>query len=580
MSQRVLKLLANGRRAPSTVSPVDAVMGEDWGEVDFKGGGAVRQMMRQSLMAAHQNDIAPGGSPMAPTVPGYNAQAVVKMVRGGGARNAAGMKAQMDYLARQGGVELQRSERFMGIEIDGEEVANMVDGWNMPTDGRDKADRTSHFIVSFPQDTGTAAAERAGRAWAEQMFGSGDFGGDSFDYYTAFHTDRDHPHTHVVVHRRGLDNGTWLKVSKRSDFNYQAMRDLAAKVGQAEGIDLEATPRFARGVHDRIMPDAEYRRAAKERRAPVAPEHTPVTAVRAAAAIIHYARRFVAEAKALETQSPAIAEELRLAAKTIEHGKALSVRQGGKTEIKRKEIATMSQQLDTARAETQTRFELIDKGIADLPDPAERVRLMRQAADLKAEAAPYMKERELRDFARPAEAGRYESLAPTDDRSTAIKAEADKEVRKIAEKYGLNGDATVERYSGGAPSKGLADQYGQAEAKERELHRSQQGDREETREQRDRALSRMHTEIAAVYQDAREQAGATVEAVDQPSNGERRADARRVARNVVAEGERERIAAAAEKGGPDTDREEQERADQERKNAERKARERDGGRGL
>ncbi|MCF3931809.1 relaxase/mobilization nuclease domain-containing protein, partial [Acuticoccus sp. M5D2P5] len=83
-----------------------------------------------------------------------------------------------------------------------------------------------------------AAAERAGRAWAEEMFGSGAYGGDSFDYYTAFHTDRDHPHIHVVVHRRGLDNGTWLKVSKRSAFNYQAMRGLAVTVGQDDLDDI------------------------------------------------------------------------------------------------------------------------------------------------------------------------------------------------------------------------------------------------------------------------------------------------------------------------------------------------------
>ncbi|WP_083591602.1 relaxase/mobilization nuclease domain-containing protein [Aurantimonas sp. 22II-16-19i] len=576
MSARVVDLLANGRAAPAYVSAVDAVMGEDWGEVDFKG--KARAQMRQSIAAAHEVDIAPGGAPMSPTVPGSNAQAVVKMVRSGGARNTAGLKAQMAYLARQGDVELQRSERYMGIELDAEEAETMVDAWNMPANGEGKADRTSHFIVSFPQDTNHGAADRAGRAWAEEMFGSGQYGGDSFDYYTAFHTDRDHPHTHVVVHRRGLENGTWLKVSKRSEFNYHAMRDLAVKVGQAEGIDLEATPRLARGVHDRTVPDAEYRRAAKERRAPVAPDHTEVSAIRAAAAIIHYARRFAAEAQMLEREAPEMAQALRHAAAIIEHGNALSERQGERTKIARKEIATMSQQLDRARAETQSRFDEIDKGIADLPDAAERVRLMRQAAALKAEAAPYMRDANLRDFQRSAEPNRYQSFEGTDAKSSAIKAAADKEVRKIAEAYGLNGEAAVERYSGSPPSKALADQYGAAEAKERELHRSQRGDREETVEQRDQALHRMHTEIAAVYRDARDEAraGETLEAEDQPVPGERQA----VARNVVAEGDKDPIAAGAEKGGQNTDRQDEEHADQLRKNADRKARERDGGRGL
>ena len=106
------------------------------------------------------------------------------------------------------------------------------------------------------------------------MFGSGTYGGDSYDYYTAFHTDRAHPHMHVVVYRRGLENGEWLKVSERSDMNYDAMRSVLVDVAGREGIDLEATPRLARGLHDRPVPDAEYRRAGEQGRVPVAPDHT------------------------------------------------------------------------------------------------------------------------------------------------------------------------------------------------------------------------------------------------------------------------------------------------------------------
>ncbi len=511
---------------------------------------------------------------MPPCVPGYSAQAVVKMVRSGGARNVTGLKAQMTYLARQGGVELQRSERFMGIEIDEEEVANMVRAWAMPTDGEARADRTSHFIVSFPQGTNENAAERAGRAWAEELFGSGAYGGDSFDYYTAFHTDRDHPHIHVVVHRRGLDNGTWLKVSKRSAFNYQAMRDLAVKVGQAEGITLEATPRFARGVHDRTVPDAEFRRAVKDGRTPVAPAHSEVSAIRAAAAIIHYARRFVAEATMLARDAPEMAAALEHAAATIEHGKALSEQQGQSTKISREEIAMMRQKLEQARTETQTRFDLMDDGIAGLPDGSERVQLMRQVAALKAEAAPYMRDARYRDFQRPAEPGRYQSLAGIDAKSAAIKEAADVEVRRIAERYGLNGEATVERYSGGPPSKALADQYGAAEARERERSRSLRGEPEETGEQRDRALQRMHSEIAAVYQTAREDArsGPAVDA------GTGISASSPLARGVAVEADKARTDRDTEVQRAETDR--QERDEQQRRNAARKARERDGGRGL
>lgn len=113
----------------------------------------------------------------------------------------------MAYLSRDGAEPLQRSERYMGVVVDAEGAAALERAWAMPPEGSSGADRTSHFIVSFPETTPHGAVERAGRAWAEALFGSGDYGGDAYDYYTAFHTDRAHPHMHVVVHRRGLDNG-------------------------------------------------------------------------------------------------------------------------------------------------------------------------------------------------------------------------------------------------------------------------------------------------------------------------------------------------------------------------------------
>ncbi|WP_299846098.1 relaxase/mobilization nuclease domain-containing protein, partial [uncultured Jannaschia sp.] len=130
------------------------------------------------------------------------------------------------YLSRDGAEPLQRSEAMMGIALDAEEAARMEKEWRMPPEGAARADRTSHFIVSFPQDAPHSAAEHAGRAWAEEMFGSGQHGDDSYDYYTAFHTDRAHPHMHVVVYRRGLENGEWLKVSQRGDVNYDRMREV------------------------------------------------------------------------------------------------------------------------------------------------------------------------------------------------------------------------------------------------------------------------------------------------------------------------------------------------------------------
>ena len=165
MTMPVVDLLARGRAAPPEVSALDAVMGEDWAEI---GLGHPRRA-RPGLAAAHRDDVAryrgmgaPGGWP----------QAVVKMIRKGGVSDLRGLKAQMAYLSREGERPLQRSERYMGVEVDAEGMVSLERAWRMPAERSGTADRTSHFLVSFPEATPHGDAERAGRAWAERAASS------------------------------------------------------------------------------------------------------------------------------------------------------------------------------------------------------------------------------------------------------------------------------------------------------------------------------------------------------------------------------------------------------------------------
>ena len=265
MSFHVRDLLKRARSAPGTVSALDAVMGEDWAIVDAGRARRARDMqmggLRRSkagyeagaLLAAHKRDVdrmrpAAGGGGR---LPGRNPQAVVKMIRNGGASDLRGMKAQMDYLSREGKEPLERSEAQMGIEIDAEQEAEMAAAWRMPPEGSGRADRTSHFLASFPEGTDAEAAKRAGRAWAEEMFGSGKYGGDSYDYYTAFHTDRAHPHMHVIVYRRGLEEGAWLKVSQQllqEAADPSTVRDLATFTRIAELVRADCPSRTQAAV--------------------------------------------------------------------------------------------------------------------------------------------------------------------------------------------------------------------------------------------------------------------------------------------------------------------------------------------
>ncbi len=510
MSQ-VLDLLERGRSAPESVSALDAVMGEDWGVVAFDQPRKA-QLIRMALAARHREDVSRksvsslGGD--SSYLPGYKPQAVVKMVRKGGTSDVRGLKAQMAYLSRDGEQPLVRSERYMGIEIDDAERSAIESGWQMPPEGSGKADRTSHFIVSFPTHASHGAAERAGRAWAEEMFGSGNFAGDSYDYYTAFHTDRDHPHMHVIVNRRGLDNGEWLKVSQRGDLNYDAMRSTLVVVAAREGIELEATNRYERAIHDRPIPDAEYRRARQEGREAVAPAHTEQSAILAAAALIHHARRFASDARLIERDAPDQAALLRQASESIAQGKALTEQNYGRS-TNGQEVRDMSERLDEKRTEVRGNFEKLDSTAAQLEPGADRVRYERQIADLKAQSATAMGQdrSNLRDYQERDQSGRYQGMAgsETGPQRQEVQQRAEAQVRVVAERYGVNPDATVERHSGGVPSRGLARQYAEGEVREREQSRADRGDREETPAQRSAELAKMHSEIGAIYREAREQ---------------------------------------------------------------------------
>lgn len=489
-------LLEQGRAAKPAVSALDAVMGKDWAVVEAGRAGRA-PVVRAGIAAAHRRDVArhPGGG-----MPGRRPQAVVKMIRQGGASDLRGMRAQMAYLSRQGEEPLQRSERYMGLEIDAEQAALLESAWRMPAEEREGgADRTTHFIVSFPEGTDTAAAERAGRAWAEELFGSGKYCGDSFDYYTAFHTDRAHPHMHVVVHRRGLENGEWLKVSLRSDLNYDRMRDVLVEVAGREGIALEATPRLARGIHDRVIPDAEYRRAGIERRAPAALEHSPETALRAAAGLIHHARGADAAAREVELTDPAQAERLRAAGLRLGKGRELTPTVWGLPEPAPR--TGIPARITEAHNKTLEDVADVERDLIEIGDPVTRVRLMRDVAELKAETCSAMgaKGRFLHPYTVADDSGRYDGLAGT-GRDTGLYLQmTNKRIAGVAKRYGVNGAALAERFSGGIPSKGLAQDFRTSELLERKATRAGQGVPAETDAQAAAALDRMHAEIDAIH---------------------------------------------------------------------------------
>jgi len=471
MTIHVTDLLADIAARPERLTPVDIVMGDHWAEIDL--GNSMRLSLLRAVLEKQEQGPAPkvggkggGGASARLKLPlsivNRSPQAMVKVVKKGGTVNARGMRDQMAYLSKEGDAKLERSERYFGVEIDDDDDRErLVRSWGLSGETKTKSDKTTHFVVSFPHGTDHDSAYRAGRAWAEQMFASGTYG-EVFDYYTAFHTDRAHPHMHVVVNRRGMENGDWLKVSRRSQFNYDEFRAVQVEVAASEGIFLEATPRLARGLTDRPLPDAEMRRAEREGRKPQAPSHTPVTALRSAATLVLYSQQITADAKLLRDRHPELSAMLGKLAGIILAGRQITTADPGEGPIiTQKEAKRQSEFIMSRRSEILAGIRQIDAEIATIPAGKERAQLEQDASRIKAEAAQFMPDiEELTGHIQANANGYYHGVGATDGIEREIKERADRDVERLAEDAGIDPQKFVSRFSGSEPvSQELADTW-------------------------------------------------------------------------------------------------------------------------
>jgi type IV secretion system T-DNA border endonuclease VirD2 len=496
-------MIWRGAQAPAHTDPVDAVMGEEWAALELGRGGAVRRLAygEHRRLGAKRKRLAIGGAIA------RNPQSLVKMIGSGGTSNARGLRAQMAYLSREGDVPLHSSESAFGMELSAHDAAEIASAWGVPDTSRGGADRTSHFVVSFPEGTDPAAAERAGRAWAMEMFDSGAHG-DRWDYYTAFHTDTANPHMHVVVGRRGLDEGEWLRISARGAITFDHLRELQVEVAEREGIHLTHTRRLERGVHDRPIPDAEIRRARAEGREPVAPEHTLATAVAAAAAVLEYSRVYDGAAEAIRIEHPEIAGLLDAAAMTLVEGRQLvEEREIGFGQSTRREVIALATSIEEKQAEVQRNFAELDNRVREIEDPARRMEILRDIAGLKAETAPLIREdRQLQSYGPETPHADYRGLVVEagDRQAELIKEAADRAVARLAERFGIQPEAAVARYGDEGVSLGLGRDYRAQELAERAADREARGERAETLAEANAGVADFHQQAGAVYRDAAE----------------------------------------------------------------------------
>jgi type IV secretion system T-DNA border endonuclease VirD2 len=199
---------------------------------------------------------------------GSNA-AVLKRIGKGGTANAKELAAQMDYLFSKSasifgnGVVLDADAKGLTKDERNDIVVDWVEDWR----GSPKNGHTTHLLMSFPSHVRPSSAKLIAEAWAFEMFQSGEHQDDVWSYVAALHTDKAHPHVHMVVNNRGTVNDSWFFMAKEHVFNLDVMKERMVAIAAEEGVFLDATSRAERGILTYGPSRAEIERARVEGRA-------------------------------------------------------------------------------------------------------------------------------------------------------------------------------------------------------------------------------------------------------------------------------------------------------------------------
>ena len=144
---------------------------------------------------------------------------------------------RVNYVARDGELEVEAQD---GEALDHVELEAMVDKWEARAgegENQRARRRAMSAVVSFPAGVNQEQATEAARQFFHEAFA------DNHDYVFAPHTDAKQFHVHLVVEARGHD-GRQLRLN-RDDL--QDLRMLLAEKAREQGIELDASPRWARG---------------------------------------------------------------------------------------------------------------------------------------------------------------------------------------------------------------------------------------------------------------------------------------------------------------------------------------------
>ncbi|WP_170295280.1 relaxase/mobilization nuclease domain-containing protein [Paracoccus aestuariivivens] len=198
---------------------------------------------------------------------GSNA-AVLKKIHNGGTHSRKQLGNQFDYLFSKASaifgnmVEHDPERRTLSRE----ERKTIAGDWEDAWTGDPKNGHTTHLLLSFPADVAPHRALQVAEIWAAEMFQSGMHVEDEWAYIAALHTDRSHPHVHIVLNNRGLENDSWFYMAKGHAFDVLTMKERMVEIAAEQGLFLDSASRIERGKLTYGPSRAELERALREGR--------------------------------------------------------------------------------------------------------------------------------------------------------------------------------------------------------------------------------------------------------------------------------------------------------------------------
>ena len=155
-------------------------------------------------------------------------QVVVKVT--GRSRTAKGVAAHLDYIGREGTVEMRDQN---GEVVPREAIGALAEDWGDPALGGPRAaTKAVALTFSMPEGTDGRSVKLAVRDTLRREIGQNN------DYVMALHTDTAHPHVHALVRGDGRDGRTY---NPHPD-DLHRLREGFRRELNARGIEAEATP--------------------------------------------------------------------------------------------------------------------------------------------------------------------------------------------------------------------------------------------------------------------------------------------------------------------------------------------------